>query len=74
VVLGGGRGDVEAVGDLFVGEALAEEGEDLPLAGGEDVGVGRAASLGHGVLSVRLRRWNYTSRAERRGHIDCGAA
>ena len=45
VVLGGGEGDVEALGDLFVGEVLAEEVEDLPFAWGEDVGVGRAAAF-----------------------------
>jgi hypothetical protein len=45
VVFGSGGADVEAVGDLFVGEVLAEEVEDLPLAWGEDVGVGRAAAL-----------------------------
>lgn len=51
VVLGGGGGDVEALGDLFVREAFAEEGEDLPFARCEDVGVGgrpllrRAGSL-----------------------------
>jgi len=62
VVFGGGGGDVETVGDLFVGEVLAEEVEDLPLAWGEDVGVGRAAALAHGDDSVRRVRRNYTSR------------
>ena len=68
VVLGGGEGDVEALGDLFVGEAFAEEVEDLPFAGGEDVGMGRAAAPrrgsfgGHGEISVRLVWGNYTSR------------
>jgi hypothetical protein len=33
VVFGSGEGDVEALGDAFVREALAEEVEDLPLAG-----------------------------------------
>ena len=62
MVLGGGERDVEAAGDLFVGEAFADEEEDLPLAGGEDVRVGRAAAFAHGRISVRLWRWNYTSR------------
>ena len=60
VVLGGREGDVEAVGDLFVGEAFAEKGEDLPLARGEDVGVGRAAALAHRETSLRRIRRNYT--------------
>ena len=62
MVLGGGEADVEAEGDLFVGEAVPQEGEDLSLPGGEDVGVGRAAALAHGEISVRRVRWNYTSR------------
>jgi len=68
VIFGGGEGDVEALRDAFVGEALAEEVEDLPFAGGEDVGVWRAAAapaggLGSdGEISIRLRSGNYTSR------------
>ena len=68
VVLGGGETDVEALGDLFVGEAFAEEVEDLPFARGEDVGMGRAAAAasgafgGHCEISVGLVWGNYTSR------------
>ena len=51
-----------------LGEALAEEGQHLPLAWGEDVGVRRAASASaggfasHGEVSLRWIGVNYTSR------------
>jgi len=44
VELGGVEGDVEAEGDLLVGQALAQEGEDLPLAGRQDIVVARAST------------------------------
>ena len=39
----GAFGDFKGVGDLFVEEALGDEGEDLELAGGECIGVVAAA-------------------------------
>lgn len=47
VELGGAQGDAETLGDLFVGEALAQECQHFPLARGKDVGVWRAAASVH---------------------------
>ena len=48
------------MGDLFVGETLAEEVDDLPFARGEDVWMGRSAALAHGEISLRRRERIFT--------------
>ena len=52
VVLDGAGAQVEAVGDLGVGEALAEQGEHVELAGGEAAGEGGGVRVGAAAVDV----------------------
>ncbi len=49
-------------GDRLVRQAIAQEGQDLPLAGGQDVGIRRSPSTAHRTGRIAPARVNYTSR------------
>ncbi len=57
----GGQNHPEKTRDLLVREALADEGEHLSLARGENVRVRRPSALAHGRTSIASKQVNYTS-------------